>query len=79
MVGGGVAVSACVAVAAGAGALLSGVLVGVVGEVGAVGLAVLALYMGGLCLNWPGNVAAVALAAVDSSGCRFVAEPPALA
>lgn len=45
------AVSGCVAVAAVAGALLWGVLVGVVGEVGAVGLAVLALYMGALCLN----------------------------
>lgn len=48
---GGVAVSGCVAVAAAGGALLWGVLVGVVGEVGVVGLAVLALYIGALCLN----------------------------
>lgn len=45
------AVSGCVAVAAVGGVLLWGVLAGVVGEVGAVGLAVLALYMGALCLN----------------------------
>lgn len=77
----GVGMSGCAAVAAGGGALLLGVLVGVVGEVGAVGLAVLALYMGGRCLNWPGNEAE-ALGAVDSSDCRFVVsrpEPPAFA
>lgn len=73
VVDGDVAVSGCVAVAAVGGALLWGVLVGVVGEVGAVGLAVLALYMGALCLNWPGSVEAAAPLAVDSSGCRFVA------
>ncbi len=82
VVGGCVDMSGCAAVAAVGGALLVGVLVGVVGEVGAVGLAVLALYMGGRCLNWPGNEAEAALGAVDSSDCRFVVsrtEPPAFA
>lgn len=81
VVGGCVGMSGCAAVAAGGGALLVGVLVGVVGEVGAVGLAVLALYMGGRCLNWPGSEAE-ALGADDSSDCRFVGsrpEPPAFA
>lgn len=82
MVGGCVGMSGCAAVAAGGGPLFVGVLVGVVGEVGAVGLAVLALYIGGRCLNWPGNEAAAALGADDSSDCRFVVsrtEPPAFA
>lgn len=82
VVGGCVGMSVCAAVAAGGGPLLVGVLVGVVGEVGAVGLAVLALYMGGRCLNWPGSEAEAALGADDSSDCRFVVsrpEPPAFA
>lgn len=82
VVGGCVGMSCCAAVAAGGGALLVGVLVGVVGEVGAVGLAVLALYMGGRCLNWLGSEALAAPGADDSSDCRFVVsrtEPPAFA
>lgn len=65
-------VSCCVAVAAVGGALLVGVLVGVVGEVGAVGLVLLLLYMGGLCLNWPGRVAP---GAAESSACRLGCRP----
>lgn len=80
-------VSGCVAMAAAGGPLLlAGVLVGVLGEAGAVGLAAVlpALYMGVLCLNWPGRVVAAALGVADSSGCRpdcraSRPEPPAFA
>lgn len=80
-------VSGCVAMAAAGGPLLlAGVLAGVLGEAGAVGLAAVlpALYMGVLCLNWPGRVVAAALGVADSSGCRpdcraSRPEPPAFA
>lgn len=69
-----VGVSGCVAVAAAGGPLLlAGVLAGVLGEAGAVGLVavLLALYMGVLCLNWPGRVLVAAAPSVaDSSGWR---------
>lgn len=67
-------VSGCVAMAAAWGPLLlAGVLAGVLGEAGAVGLAAVlpALYMGVLCLNWPGRVLVAAAPGVaDSSGWR---------
>lgn len=86
MLGGWVGVSGWLAVAAAGGPLLAGVEVGVLGDVGVAGLAVvLALYMGVLCLYWPGKVAAVPAPAVaDSSGwradCRASRpDPPAFA
>ena len=86
VLGGWAGVSGWVAVAAAGGPLLAGVLTGVLGEVGAAGLAVLALYMGVRCLNWLGRVVAAAAAGVaDSSGCRpswrasRPDDPPALA
>lgn len=77
-------VSCWLAVAAAGGPLLAGVEPGVLGEVGVAGLAaLLALYMGVLCLYWPGRVA-VAPGAADSSGWRAAwrgsrPEPPAFA
>lgn len=63
--------------------MLAGVETGVLGEVGVAGFVVLpALYMGVLCLYWPGKVeVALAPAVADSSGWRAdgSAEPPALA
>lgn len=74
------------AVAAAGGPLLAGVETGVLGEVGVAGFVVLpALYMGVLCLYWPGKVeVALAPAVADSSGWRADwsasrPEPPALA
>lgn len=81
-------VSGWLAVAAAGGPLLAGVETGVLGDVGVAGFAVLlALYMGVLCLYWPGKVAvavAPAPAVADSSGWRADcsvsrAEPPAFA
>lgn len=86
MLGVGVGVSGWLAVAAAGGPLLAGVEAGVLGDVGVAGLAaVLALYMGVLCLYWPGKVGVVPAPAVaDSSGCRADCsvsrpEPPAFA
>lgn len=66
--------------------MLAGVETGVLGEVGVAGFVVLpALYMGVLCLYWPGKVeVALAPAVADSSGWRADwsvsrPEPPALA
>lgn len=84
MLGGCVGVSCWLAVAAAGGPLLAGVETGVLGEAGVAGLAaLLALYMGVLCLYWPGRVA-VAPGAADSSGWRAAwsgsrPEPPAFA
>lgn len=79
-------VSGWLAVAAAGGPLLAGVETGVLGDVGVAGLAVLpALYIGVLCLYWPGKVAvAPAPAVADSSGWRADCsvsrpEPPAFA
>lgn len=79
-------VSGWLAVAAAGGPLLAGVETGVLGDVGVAGLAVLpALYIGVLCLYWPGKVAvAPAPAVADSSGwraacCASRPEPPAFA
>lgn len=77
-------VSCWLAVAAAGGPLLAGVETGVLGEAGVAGFAaLLALYMGVLCLYWPGRVA-VAPGAADSSGWRAAwsgsrPEPPAFA
>jgi len=86
VLGGWVGVSGWLAVAAAGGPLLAGVETGVLGDVGVAGLAVLpALYIGVLCLYWPGKVAVAPAAAVaDSSGWRADCsvsrpEPPALA
>lgn len=79
-------VSGWLAVAAAGGPLLAGVEAGVLGDVGVAGFAaVLALYMGVLCLYWFGKVEpAPGAAAVDSSGWRAACsasrpEPPAFA
>lgn len=79
-------VSGWLAVAAAGGPLLAGVETGVLGDVGVAGLAVLlALYIGVLCLYWPGKVAvAPAPTVADSSGWRADCsvshpEPPAFA
>lgn len=79
-------VSGWLAVAAAGGPLLAGVDTGVLGDVGVAGFAVVpALYIGGLCLYWPGKVALAPVVAVaDSSGWRAACsvsrpEPPALA
>lgn len=86
VVGGWLGVSCWLAVAAAGGPLLAGVEAGVLGEVGVAGFVVLpALYMGVLCLYWPGNAeAALAPAVADSSGWRADCsasrpEPPAFA
>lgn len=84
VLGGCVGVSCWLAVAAAGGPLLAGVEPGVLGDVGVAGLAaLLALYIGVLCLYWPGRVAE-APGAADSSGWRAAwrgsrPEPPALA
>lgn len=84
VVGGWLGVSCWLAVAAAGGPLLAGVEAGVLGDVGVAGLVVLpALYIGVLCLYWPGNADA-ALAPADSSGWRADGivsrpEPPAFA
>lgn len=62
----GVGASGWVGVVAAGGALLTGVPTGWLGEVGADGLAVLALYMGGRCLNWPASCAPPPGGAVSS-------------
>lgn len=79
-------VSGWLAVAAAGGPLLAGVEAGVLGDVGVAGLAaVLALYMGVLCLYWLGKVVpAPEAAVVESSGGRAACsvsrpEPPAFA
>lgn len=79
-------VSGWLAVAAAGGPLLAGVDTGVLGDAGVAGFAVVpALYIGVLCLYWPGKVAlAPAPAVADSSGWRAACsvslpEPPALA
>lgn len=86
VLGGWLGVSGWLAVAAAEGPLFAGVEVGVLGDVGVAGLAVLlALYMGVLCLYWPGRVGvAPAPAVADSSGWRVDCswsrpEPPAFA
>lgn len=86
MLGGWVGVSCWLAVAAAGGPLLAGVETGVLGDVGVAGFVVLlALYMGVLCLYWPGKVVvAPAPAVADSSGWRADCsasrpEPPAFA
>lgn len=79
-------VSGWLAVAAAGGPLLTGVEAGVLGDVGVAGFAVvLALYIGVLCLYWPGKVAVAPVPVVaDSSGWRpdcsvSRPEPPAFA
>lgn len=79
-------VSGWLAVAAAGGPLLAGVEAGVLGDVGVAGFPeVLALYIGVLCLYWPGKVAeAPAPAVADSSGWRADCiasrpDPPAFA
>lgn len=85
-VGGWLGVSCWLAVVAAGGPLLAGVETGVLGEVGAAGFVVLpALYMGVLCLYWPGKAdVELAPAVADSSGWRADCsasrpEPPAFA
>ena len=79
-------VSGWLAVVAAGGPLLAGVEAGVLGDVGVAGFAaVLALYIGVLCLYWFGRVELAPLPAVaDSSGWRAACsvsrpEPPAFA
>lgn len=68
VLGGCVGVSCWLAVAAAGGPLLAGVEAGVLGDVGVAGFAaLLALYMGVLCLYWPGKVAAAPAPGVASS------------